>query len=93
MAQLLEVDVLLILTDVEAAALDFGKPNQSDLRDVSLHQAKEYFKMGQFAKGSMGPKVESCMGFVEQTGGTAIITSLERANDALEGKAGTRFRA
>jgi carbamate kinase len=92
MARLLKVDVLLILTDVAAAALDFGKPNQKDLRDVSIHQAKEYFKMGQFAKGSMGPKVDSCMRFVEKTGGKAIITSLEHAKDALEGNAGTHFR-
>ncbi len=92
MARLLEVDVLLILTDVAAAAIDFGKPNQKDLRDVSLPQAREYFAMGQFAKGSMGPKVESCMRFVQKTNGTAIITSLEHANAALEGKAGTRFR-
>ena len=83
-------DVLLILTEVEKAAIRFGKPDQEDLGHISLAQAAQYAAEGQFGVGSMLPKVEAAMRFVRANPGKrAIITSLDKALDALDGKTGT----
>lgn len=84
-------DILLILTDVEAVALDWGLPTQRFLSQVSLKEAEEYQSAGHFQAGSMGPKVAAACNFLAAGGEMAIITSLESANLALEGKRGTRF--
>lgn len=84
-------DVLLILTDVDAVALDWGLPTQSFLSQISLAEAKEYQAAGHFQAGSMGPKVAAACGFLTAGGKTAIITSLQAASLALAGQAGTRF--
>ena len=91
LARQLEADVLIILTAVEKVAVDFGKPSQKWLDRLTPAQAREYMAQGQFAPGSMLPKVQSCMDFVKSNthGGTALITSLSKAADALEGKTGT----
>lgn len=86
----LKADMLVILTAVEKVAINFNKPDQKNLDEMSLAEAKQYCSEGHFAKGSMLPKVESCIEYVENTNdGKALITSLEKAKDALQGKTGT----
>ena len=90
LASLLKADVLLILTAVEKVSINFNKPNQLDLSELTLNEANKYIAEGQFAKGSMLPKVEACMGFINgNPEGTAIITSLDKALDAIHGDTGT----
>jgi len=84
-----DADILLILTDVEAVAVNWGKPDQRFLHHLSLQEARELAAQGQFKAGSMGPKVEAAIRFVEQGGDEAIIVSLNKATAALEGHAGT----
>ncbi|WP_215143910.1 hypothetical protein [Exiguobacterium qingdaonense] len=86
------MDVLFILTAVDQVAIDFGKPTQCGLHHVSIEEARRYIQEGQFPPGSMLPKVESALSFVMSSPvREAIITSLERAGEAIEGKTGTRF--
>ncbi len=90
LAEQVEADVLLILTEVEQVAIHWGTPEQENLSHMSLAQAAEYVTAGHFAPGSMLPKVEAAMAFVRRNPGKrAIITALDRAKDALEGKTGT----
>ena len=89
LAEEVEADILLILTDVDSARLDYGKPTERPIRQMTASQARAHIAEGQFPPGSMGPKVEACIRFVEHGGDRAIITSLERAAEALEGEAGT----
>lgn len=88
LVQELEADVLLILTDQPAVYLNYGQPNATKLRHITVEQAQEYCREGHFAAGSMLPKVMAAME-VASRGKTAIITSLDKALDALQGKAGT----
>ena len=86
----LKADMLVILTAVEKVAINFNKPDQKNLDQMTVAEARQYITEGHFAPGSMLPKVESCISFVENTtGGRALITSLERAKEALQGKTGT----
>ena len=90
LAEQVDADALLILTEVEKVAINFGKPNQQDLSRLSLAEAARYAEAGQFGAGSMLPKVEAAMRFVRANPGRrAIITSLDKAVDALDGKTGT----
>ena len=89
LAEEVDADIFLILTDVESVKLNLGKPNEQPIRQMMAFMARGYLKEGQFPPGSMGPKVEACIRFVEHGGEKAIITSLERGLDALEGRAGT----
>lgn len=82
-------EILLLLTDVEKVALNYGKPNQTNLDEISSAEAQQYLKKGHFAPGSMGPKVEAAIGFVNAGGKKAVISSLDAGARALEGKAGT----
>ncbi len=83
-------DILMILTEVEKVAINYGTPKQKDLNTISVAQAKQYAEEGHFAKGSMLPKVEAAMEFVkERPSKKAIITSLDKAIEALDGKTGT----
>jgi len=82
-------EILLMLTDVEKVALNYGKPNQVNLDEMTVAEAKQYLKEGHFAPGSMAPKVEAAIKFIEAGGEKAVISSLEREKEALEGKAGT----
>lgn len=84
-------NILLILTDVEYAMMNYGKPTQAPIRKMSVSEARKRLTEGHFGAGSMGPKVEAALGFVERGGERAIITSLEKAVDALEGKTGTHI--
>lgn len=91
LARDVKADRLIILTAVDRVCINFNKPDQKELAEMSLEEADKYIGEKQFAPGSMLPKVESCMEFVKNSahGGTALITSLSRAADALEGKTGT----
>ena len=94
LARDLKADRLIILTAVDRVCVNFGKPDQAALSEMSLADCRRYIAEGQFAPGSMLPKVEACMDFVSGTpGGQALITSLSRASDALEGKTGTVIHA
>ncbi|MBR1551779.1 MAG: carbamate kinase [Muribaculaceae bacterium] len=85
----LRADMLVILTAVDKVSVNYRQPDQRDLDRITVDQARQYIAQGHFAPGSMLPKVESCIHFVETTGGTALITSLGRAHDALQGRTGT----
>ncbi len=90
LATKLKADILLILTTVEKASINYKKPNEKKLGNVSMSEIKEYIENKEFAEGSMLPKVEACMYFIEHTRGKkAIITSLAKAKLAIEGKTGT----
>lgn len=90
LAELLDADMLVILTAVDQVAINFNKPDQKGLDKLSVAEAKAYIAEGQFAKGSMLPKVEAAVKFVEsKPGRKSLITSLEKAKEALAGKAGT----
>ncbi len=90
LARQLEADALVILTAVEKVAVNFGKPDQKWLDTLTPDQAREYIAQGQFAPGSMLPKVEAAVEFAESgPGRTALITLLERARDGLRGRTGT----
>lgn len=89
LAELIEADELIILTGVDNVYINFNKPNQEKLTKVSVSKLKEYIGEGQFAKGSMLPKIEAAIAFVESSkSGIAIITSLEKLGEINEG-AGT----
>lgn len=92
LAEDVAADTLLILTEVEKVAVNFGTSDQVDLDHLSLEEAARYCAEGQFGSGSMQPKVEACMKFVRANPAKrAIITSLSKAKEALEGKTGTHF--
>lgn len=90
LARDMDADALVILTAVEKVSINFKKPDQKDLDRMSAAEAKQYIKEGHFAPGSMLPKIEAALSFVEsKPGRVAIITSLDKAVDAIEGRAGT----
>ena len=92
MAEQLDADMLIILTAVEKVAINFNKPDQKGLDDLTPAQAKVYMDENQFAKGSMLPKVQAAVKFAEsKPGRTALITLLEKAKDGIAGKTGTRI--
>ena len=92
LAKELDADCLIILTAVEKAAINYGKENQKWLDDVKVEEMKMYVEEGQFAPGSMKPKVEAAIEFAESKEGRyALITLLERAKDGIAGKTGTRI--
>ena len=84
-----EAKIFLILTDVDQVKLDYRTPQEKSLSKMTLAEAKAYRDEGQFAEGSMEPKVRAAIRFVEAGGERAVITSLDKAMDALEGRAGT----
>ena len=90
LARDMDADALVILTAVEKVSINFKKPDQKDLDRMSAAEAKQYIKEGHFAPGSMLPKIEAALNFVEsKPGRIAIITSLDKAVDAIEGRDGT----
>ena len=90
LAKDLDADMLVILTAVEKVYINFNKANQQGLDFMNLKDASKYINEGHFAKGSMLPKIEACIDFVNSsTNKKALITSLEKAKDAIEGKTGT----
>ena len=93
LAELIDADMLIILTAVEKVAINFNKPDQKWLDTMTLAEAETYIAENQFAKGSMLPKVQAAMAFVKSAGTarTALITLLTKARDGIEGKTGTRI--
>lgn len=84
---------LLLLTGVDRVALDFGTPEERPIEQMTVAEARGYLAEGQFPPGSMGPKVDAAAQFIEAGGREAVISSLERAADALAGRTGTRIVA
>ncbi len=94
LAEEVDADTLIILTAVEKAAIHFGKPDQKNLDSLTVEEAQRYCEEGEFAPGSMLPKVQACMKFAaSKPGRTALITLLEKARDGISGKTGTRITA
>jgi carbamate kinase len=91
LAESVDADIYLVLTNVAAASINYGTGQQQELRSVTLQQAKDYYREGHFARGSMGPKVLGCIQFLEFGGERAIITGLEQAESAIAGQTGTHF--
>ena len=92
LAREMEADILMILTEVPAVAINFGKPDQTDLGEVTAQQLEQYAAEGQFGAGSMLPKVQAAVEFVRSAPGrSAIITSLDLGLEALAGRCGTRI--
>jgi len=89
LARSLAVDVLLIATDVSHVMVDFGTPQARALEQISARELREHAHAGQFGSGSMGPKVEAILGFVNGGGQRAVITSLDRIADGVSGVYGT----
>jgi carbamate kinase len=82
---------LIIVTSVEQAAIHFGRPEQQWLGTISTGEARMHLAAGEFPAGSMGPKIEAGVDFVERGGEECIITSTEHVADAVEGRAGTHI--
>ena len=90
LAELIDADALVSLTDVQNVFVNYNKPNETALNNVTTTEMKQYIDEGQFAKGSMLPKVEAAIMFAEsKPNRTSIITSLDKALDALLGQVGT----
>ena len=90
LAEQVDADVFMMLTDVNNVYINYGTPEQEKLTGLSVSEAQAYFDAGHFAEGSMGPKMEAAIAFAKQ-GKKAIICSLEEADLALLGEAGTRI--
>lgn len=91
LAQVVNADKFMILTDVEKAYINFNKPDQKALSTLTLKEAEDYLKAGHFLMGSMGPKIQAAMRFVQWKKKEAIITSLDKALAALHGETGTHI--
>lgn len=90
LASRLECETLVILTDVGNAYIGYGEPDQRPIERISVEELRTHLAAGEFGEGSMRPKVEACLRFVEAGGTRAVITSPDRLTHALEGEAGTR---
>lgn len=94
LANMLNADTLLIVTSVDAAKVNFNQPNETSLGEVSMEELQGYIDAGQFAAGSMLPKTQAALRFLAGgTNRTAIITSLEKTAEAINGNAGTRIKS
>lgn len=92
LADLLDCDKLIIFTAVERVAINFGKENQEDLSSMTIADCERYISEGQFAKGSMLPKVQAAMEFVNSKAGrVSVIASLEKSKETIKGQSGTEI--
>ena len=91
LAKLIDADILLILTSIDKVYINYNKENTLGLDYLSVSDAKKYIVAGEFAKGSMLPKIEACLNFVEGTKKMAIITSLDEASNAFKDGVGTKI--
>ena len=91
LAEIVDGDIFLVLTDVDHVYLNYGQPNQTPIKQMTVSDAKRYLDDGQFPKGSMAPKVNACIAFVEKGGERAIISSVHQATSVLKGEAGTEI--
>jgi carbamate kinase len=86
-----KADLLIILTEVEKVFLNFNKPDQQSLDEISIDEAKQYLDQKHFPAGSMGPKIQAAIKFVEKTGKDVLITSITKLQEGLAGTTGTRI--
>lgn len=93
LAESLEADMFLIVTDVENVYVGYGTPAQQVIGEVGPEEMREHLASGEFSKGSMGPKVEAALAFVEATGNPAVICALSKIDEAVAGTSGTRIVA
>jgi carbamate kinase len=93
LARSVGADLLCITTGVDRVAINFGTPEQRALDVVGIDEARRHLADGQFPAGSMGPKIEAALAFLEAGGDEVVITTPERLADALDGTAGTRIVA
>lgn len=94
LAEAVDADTLIILTAVEKVAIHFNQPDQQELSDLSIEDAKKYIEAGEFAPGSMLPKVEAAVMFAQsKPGRKSLITLLDKARDGISGKTGTMIRS
>ena len=93
MARVLDIDTLMILSAVSKVAVDYGTPQQRDLNVVTVSEMKALHAQGQFPPGSMGPKVDAAIRFIEMGGKRCIIGHLNEALPALRGETGTHIVA
>ncbi|MEE4311067.1 MAG: carbamate kinase [candidate division KSB1 bacterium] len=91
LAKDIDAHELYILTGVDKVSLNYKTPDQVDLDEITLAEAKQYLSEGHFPPGSMGPKMEACIHFLEQGGDLVVISSVERMVDAIKGATGTRI--
>lgn len=91
LAENVDADYFVISTAVEKVCVNFGKPDQKAIDEMTVAEAREFCKQGQFPAGSMLPKVEAMINFVEKTGKSGIITDPAHLADALQGKSGTKM--
>ncbi len=91
LAEAIDADLLLILTEVEKVFLDFGTPDQKALDKVTLNELKKYYKEGQFPEGSMAPKILSAIRFLEAGGRKVIISHIDKGWEAVQEKTGTHI--
>ena len=91
MARALGIGTIMILTGVDRVAVDFGTPAQRSLESVTLAEIRRHRDDGQFPPGSMGPKIDAAIDFIERGGKRVVIGPLDRAVDALEGRTGTHI--
>ena len=90
MAEEINADMLIILTSVEKVKINMGRPEEEELEEISVEQAKEYMEEGHFGKYNMYPKFKASVEFIEKREGrSALITSFDKLNEALKGKTGT----
>jgi len=89
LANLLNADVFIISTAVQNVCIDFGKPNELKLHEITVKELKKLRDEGHFAPGSMLPKIEAALQFLEKGGSKAIITSPDNLQKAIRGEAGT----
>lgn len=93
LANLIDADELVILTGVDRVAINYRKPDQKFFDRMTVSECRQYLAEGQFPKGSMGPKIEAACDFVVRGGAKVIITTMENATLAVDGKAGTVITA
>ena len=91
LAQEIKVNIFVIASDVEGAAINWGKADQKMLRKVPLAEMEKYVQQGQFPAGSMGPKVDALLQFVNATGNRGVICQLSDIEKAIAGEAGTEI--
>lgn len=89
LARELRAELFIILTGVSRVAVDFGKPTQRAIERMTLAEAGQWLREGQFPQGSMGPKIDAAMQFVEATGHSVLITDVEHLREAMQGSDGT----
>ena len=92
LAAQLQADLFIVLTGVAQVSRDFGKPTERALPEMGVKTARELLAQGQFPPGSMGPKIDAAVRFIEAGGHEVLITRAESLGEALEGKTGTRIR-